>query len=89
MLGKHLNWNSHIDKIYDKLSRTVGIINKLKHVLPQYVLLTLYNEFVLHHIYYCLVAWSDHHTKQLENYKHEQFKQTVHTQGTLKTVDKP
>ena len=58
MLDKHLNWNSHID---NKLSRTIGIINKLKHVLPQHVLLTLYNELVLPRINYCLLAWGDHH----------------------------
>ena len=65
MLDKHLDSNSHIDEISNKLSRTIGIINKLKYVLPQHVLLTLYNALMLPHINYCLLASGDHHTNKI------------------------
>ena len=30
LLDTHLNWHKHIEKIANKCSRTIGIINKLK-----------------------------------------------------------
>ena len=37
LIDKKLSWNGHIDKISLKLSRCVGILNKLKRFLPQHV----------------------------------------------------
>ena len=33
-----LNWDRYIDKIANKISRTLGVMNKLKHFLPKYTL---------------------------------------------------
>ncbi len=33
-INQHLNWKSHIDKISNKISRNIGILNKFKHILP-------------------------------------------------------
>ena len=35
LLGTHLNWHKHIEKIANKCSRTIGIITKLKSVLSK------------------------------------------------------
>ena len=35
ILDTHLNWHKHIEKTTNKCSRTIGIINKLKHILPK------------------------------------------------------
>ena len=56
-LDRHLNWNSHTDKIASKLSQTVGIMNKLKDYLPQNILSTIYNSLVLPHLNYGILAW--------------------------------
>ena len=34
-INKHLNWEPHINIIANKISRPIGILNKLKHFLPQ------------------------------------------------------
>ena len=34
IINKHLNWTSHVDMLSAKLSKTIGILNTLKHVLP-------------------------------------------------------
>ena len=57
ILDTHLNWNKHIEKIANKCSRTIGIINKLKHVLPKSIRIILYNSLILPHINYCLMIW--------------------------------
>ena len=57
IINKHLKWNSHVYKIGNKISQTKGVINKLKHLIPQKTLLTIYNSLILPHINYCILAW--------------------------------
>ncbi len=33
-INEHLNWRDHIEKNSNKTSKTMGILNKLKHFLP-------------------------------------------------------
>ncbi len=33
-INQHLNWKSRVDTISNKISRNIGILNKLKHILP-------------------------------------------------------
>ncbi len=30
-INEHLNWKSHLNKISHKISKTMGVLNKLKH----------------------------------------------------------
>ena len=57
IINKHLKWNSHVNIIGNKISQTIGVINKLKHLIPQKILLTIYNSLILPHINYCILAW--------------------------------
>ena len=54
-LDTHLNWHKHIEKIANKCSRTIRIINKLKHVLPKSIRIILCNSLILPHINDCLM----------------------------------
>ena len=56
-LDNNMNWSNHINKIAAKISKSTGIMNKLKHILPQNILLTLYNTLILPHLNYCLLTW--------------------------------
>ena len=55
-LNNHLDWDSHINKVAHKISRTTGILNK-KKILPQHILRTMYNSIILPHIIYGILAW--------------------------------
>ena len=55
MFNCHMNWNTHINYIASKISRTVGILYRLKDIYPQSVLLTLYQTLILPHFHYCLL----------------------------------
>lgn len=57
IFDKYLNWNHHIDMISKKVSRSIGILNRLKRYLPQAVLLTLYNTLILPHFNYGILLW--------------------------------
>ena len=56
-LGEQLNWKKHIDKMSIKCSKTVGILNKLKLILPINIKILLYNTLLIPHMNYCLMAW--------------------------------
>ena len=38
----HLNWAAHINLIASKILKTTAVLNKLKYILPQSVLITIY-----------------------------------------------
>ena len=49
-IDQHLNWNAHIRKCSNKISRTLGVMNRLKRYLPTEILRVLYNSLVLPHL---------------------------------------
>ena len=56
-LDETLTWKPHINKISNKISRTTGLLNRLKNHLPSYILKTIYNSIILSHINYCITLW--------------------------------
>ncbi len=53
-LDTNLNWNKHIEKVSNKCSKTIGILNRLKYVFPLEIKIILYNTLFLSHqlLYY-------------------------------------
>ena len=54
------HWSGHvtyIDKVANKISRTHGILDKLKHVLPVYTLKTMYDALIVPHLNYNILLW--------------------------------
>ena len=56
-IDKNLTWKSHTDEIATKISKNIGIMNRLKHYLSSKILLILYNSFVLPYLYYLILTW--------------------------------
>ena len=52
-----LTWKNHINHISSKIARVIGVINRLKHVLPIRILLNLYNTMILPDLNYCIILW--------------------------------
>ena len=79
LLGLTLNENiklkNHMEKIAIKSTKIIGILNKLKYILPTQInywnfkqtqvypsnsnKLLLYNTFLLPHINYCILSWGN------------------------------
>ena len=55
--NEHMLWKTHIDTIGSKLAKLSGVLNKLKHYLPKYVLRTLYCSMVQSRLTYGILAW--------------------------------
>ena len=57
-----MKWKKHIDHIALKVSKIIGIMYRLKFILPADVLLTIYNSLILPHFNYCHLAWGSNIT---------------------------
>ena len=59
-LGKYINWKRHTDYIASKISKSIGILNRLKHILPTEIEIMIYNSLILSHINYGILMWGYH-----------------------------
>ena len=46
--------------VTNKISKVIGILNRLKHVFPQNALLSIYNSLFASHLNYGLLLWGTH-----------------------------
>jgi hypothetical protein len=65
-LDEELKWKNHIDIVYGKLIKFVGIFYKLRNKLPSAVLQTIYYAFVHPHILYGIELYANTHFTYLE-----------------------
>lgn len=52
-----LKWQDHTNKIANKISKSLGVMSRLKHLLEPATLKTLYNSLVLPHLYFSILCW--------------------------------
>ena len=57
LIDSNLSWKSHIGHITSKISKTVGIIARLRYYVPTSVLLTIYQSLIFPYLSYGIVAW--------------------------------
>ena len=57
ILHSHMKGNKHINHTSMKIARSIGILNRLRNVYPESVLITIYNTLILPHFHYCLLLW--------------------------------
>ena len=46
-----------MEKTSNKCSKIIGVLNRLKYVLPLDIKVLLYNTLILSHINYCVMTW--------------------------------
>ena len=56
-LDRNITWKPQITKIAIKIVRRIGVLNKLKHIFPQHILLTIYNSLIQPNHIYGLYHW--------------------------------
>jgi len=52
VIDKNLTWANHIDKVISKVSSRIGVLRKMKNIVPHDTLKHLYNALVLPHFDY-------------------------------------
>ena len=55
-IDEQLSWSPHIQKISNKISRTLGIMNRLKIFLPENILRLIYNSLILPYCQYSILT---------------------------------
>lgn len=58
-LDSKLTWNNHVNNITTSISRAVGVIGKMRDLVPEKILYTLYNALVLPYFTYCNTVWGN------------------------------
>ena len=91
-IDQHLTWNGHVQKISNKISRSLGIMCKLKRFLPQNILKILYNSLILPHLQYCILSWGFKSDRIFKLQKRAAriitcSKYNAHTEPLLKTLN--
>ena len=56
-LSSTLSWNQHINKISLKISKSIGILYRLRDIYPRAVLENLYNALIILHFNSCILCW--------------------------------
>ena len=57
VIDNKLNWSAHIKYICNKMSKSIGIINKVRKLLNKETLINLYYVFIYPYLTYCNVIW--------------------------------
>ena len=57
LFDENLTWKCHINMVTNKLSKVIGILNRLKHVYPQNAFLSIYHSLFACHLNYGLRLW--------------------------------
>jgi len=64
-IDSSLSWSYHINGVATKLSRIVGILHKLKFVLPKAALLKIYFSLFYSTMLYCVLIWGNADAKYI------------------------
>ena len=59
LIDSILSWKIHIEYIALKISKTVGLIAKLRHFVPLHALLNIYQSLISPYITYGLSVWGE------------------------------
>ena len=57
IINETLSWKPHVDSVSNRISKYVGVLNRLKRYLPGAILKTIYVSLVQSKMNYALLAW--------------------------------
>ena len=52
-------WKDHINHICNKIAKNIGVMHRLKNILPSKVQLTLYYSLIYSYLTYCNIVWGN------------------------------
>ena len=74
IVNENLTWNNHTDAIKAKMSRYVGILYKLKSLIPLAARKNIFHSFVQSHLNFCSLVWGLANKSSIEQLFTEQKK---------------
>ena len=58
-LGITTEWSGHIESLVSKANQRIGLLRRVKHLLPRHARITLYNALILPILNYADIVWGD------------------------------
>ena len=84
-----MNFNNHIKEIISKANKGIGIIKKLRIILPRDALLTAYKYFIKSNADYCDFIYDQPHNESFcNNLEKFQYNAALAITGTIKGTSK-
>ena len=74
LIDNKLNFKQHIQIVESKIAKSVGILNKLRHIFPSSALLLIYLPLVHPHLLYSLPIWESTFSTYLQKLQRLQNK---------------
>lgn len=67
LIDEKLNWKKHISFISNKIAKNIGIISKIRHVIPRRCLISLYYTLIYPFLSYCNIVWASTYKTNLKH----------------------
>ena len=64
-IDEHLTWKEHVAVISKKISKNIGIISRIRHLLPRHILVNLYYTLIYPYMSYCNLVWTSTYRNRL------------------------
>lgn len=92
IFDSNMTWKPHLNKVSNKISRSIGVLNRLKHFLPGAILKTLYNSLIDPYLKYGIMVWGMSATRLLKLQKKairiiSNAKYNAHTEPLFKNLE--
>ena len=58
LINEKLDWGDHLQHVRTPISRSIGILYRIRYIVPSKTLFTLYNTLILPYISYCNILWA-------------------------------
>ena len=62
---QNMSWTEHVDKVCTKINQRLGILRRIKHLLPIHARVTLYNSLICPLFDYADFVWGDKNNSSL------------------------
>ena len=89
-IDQYVTWVNHIQSVSSKISKSIGILSKLRHILPKRIMILLYNTLILPHLTYCNSVWGNTYKSRLQGiYKLQKRVVRLCTHAEFRAPSKP
>jgi len=61
-LHEHLKWDQHLNHVIKQLTRAIGMLSKVRHYVPIWLMRTIYFSLFNSHLIYCCEIWGQKRT---------------------------
>ena len=58
-INQNMTWSDHIESLVSRANRRIGLLRRVKHLLPHHARITLYNTLILPILDYADIVWGD------------------------------